>query len=148
VTAMGEPPRRCALAASSIFDALELLFRYVEPANENRFVFGHKIREVLILTCTEVETAWRCVLEAISTKKKYSYTTKDYSSLVEPMRLKEWSVALKDYPDFGLFSPFYSWDQSRATKSLPWYFYPRAFSVSYIPYMRLLLSGVGETLRW
>src|SRR5271165_7207449 len=109
------------VAASSIFDAVESLFRYVEPAKENLSAFSHKIREVLILTCTEVESAWRSVLEANSTKKKFSYTTKDYSSLLEPMRLKEWSVALKDYPDLGQFSPFYSWDQSQATKSLPWY---------------------------
>jgi hypothetical protein len=109
------------VAASSIFDAVESLFRYVEPAKENLSAFGHKIREVLILTCMEVESAWRSVLEANSTKRKFSYTTRDYSSLLEPMRLKEWSVALKDYPDLGLFSPFYSWDQSRATKSLPWY---------------------------
>jgi len=109
------------VAASSIFDTLELLFRYVEPASENRSAFGHKIREVLILTCTEVETAWRSVLEANSTEKKNSYTTRDYSTLLEPMRLKEWSVALKDYPDLGEFSPFYSWDRSRPTKSLSWY---------------------------
>jgi hypothetical protein len=84
------------VAALSIFDALELLFRYVEPTSENRSAFGHKIREVLILTCTEVESAWRSVLEANTTEKKISYTTKDYSALLEPMRLNEWSVALKD----------------------------------------------------
>jgi len=109
------------VAASSIFEALELLFRYVEPSSENRSAFGHKIREVLILTCTEVETAWRSVLEANSTKKKNWYTTQDYSALLEPMRLKEWSVTLKDYPDFGLSSPFCSWDRLCPTKSLSWY---------------------------
>jgi hypothetical protein len=109
------------VAVSSIFEALELLFRYVEPASENRSAFGHKIREVLILTCTEVETAWRSVLEANTTEKKNSYTTRDYSALLEPMRLNEWSVGLRDYPDLGLFSPFYSWDQTCPTKSLPWY---------------------------
>src|ERR1700677_321783 len=37
------------------------------------------------------------------------------------MRLKEWAVALKDYPGLGQFSPFDQWDQLKATKSLPWY---------------------------
>ena len=109
------------VAVSSIFDALELLFRYVEPASENRSAFGHKIREVLILTCTEVETAWRSVLEANSSERKQRYTTKDYSALLEPMRLNEWSVALKDYPDLGQFPPFCSWERSCPTKSLSWY---------------------------
>jgi hypothetical protein len=109
------------VATSSIFEAVESLFRYIEPTKENLSTFGHRIREVLILTCTEVESAWRSVLEANSSKSKFAYTTKDYSSLLEPMRLREWSVGLTDYPDLGQFSPFYSWDQSRPTKSLPWY---------------------------
>ena len=43
------------VAASSIFDAVESLFKFVEPAEENLSAYGHKIREALILTCTEVE---------------------------------------------------------------------------------------------
>jgi hypothetical protein len=68
-----------------------------------------------------VETAWRSILEANSSEKKKSYTTKDYFALWEPLRLKEWSVALKDYPDLGQFSPFCLWEQSCPTQSLPWY---------------------------
>jgi len=109
------------VAASSIFDAMESLFRYVEPSKDNLSAFGHKIREALILACTEVESAWRSVLEANSSKKKTSYTTSDYFSLVEPLRLKKWSVSLKDYPDLGSYSPFLSWEKSNPTKSLPWY---------------------------
>ena len=104
------------VAVSNIFDALELLFRYIEPVSANCSTFGHKIREALILTCTEVETAWRSVLEANSSEKKKSYTTKDYFALWEPMRLNEWSVALKDYPDLGRFSPFAQWEQACPTK--------------------------------
>jgi hypothetical protein len=109
------------VAVSNIFDALELLFRYVEPTSQNHSTFGHKIREALILTCTEVETAWRSVLEANSSEKKHAYKTKDYFVLLEPMQLNEWSVMLRDYPDMGVFSPFNSWEQSCPTKSLPWY---------------------------
>jgi len=109
------------VAASSIFDAVEKLFLYVEPSKENLPAFGHKIREALILSCTEVESAWRSVLEANSAKKKASYTTNDYHRLVEPLCLKKWAVSLRDYPDLGNFSPFSSWDKSNPTKSLPWY---------------------------
>jgi hypothetical protein len=50
------------VAASNIFDAVESLFRFVEPTKENLSAYGHKIREALILTCTEVESAWKvCV---------------------------------------------------------------------------------------
>lgn len=109
------------VAASSIFDAVEELFLYVEPSKENLSAFGHKVREALILSCTEVESAWRSVLEANDSKKKASYTTSDYHRLVEPLYLKEWAVSLRNYPDLGSFSPFSSWDKSNPTKSLPWY---------------------------
>jgi hypothetical protein len=109
------------VAASSIFYAVESLFKYVEPSKDNVSTFGHKIRETLILACTEVESAWRSILEANSSIKKSSYATSDYFSLVEPLRLKEWSVSLRDYPDLGSFSPFLSWDKSHPTKSLSWY---------------------------
>jgi hypothetical protein len=109
------------VAASSIFDAVESLFLFVEPAKDNLRTFGHKIREALILACTEVESAWRSVFEANSPHKKDSYSTNDYHRLVGPLRLKEWTVVLNDYPDLGSFSPFASWDVSSPTKSLSWY---------------------------
>ena len=109
------------VAVSSIFANVESLFLYVEPAKENLPTFGHKIRETLILACTEVESAWRSVLEANANNRKASYSTNDYYRLVEPLRLKEWTVVLKDYPTLGGFSPFASWDQNRPTKSLSWY---------------------------
>ena len=109
------------VAASSIFESVRRLFLFLEPAKENLPTFGHKIREGLILACTEVESAWRSVLEANSSNKKASYSTNDYYSLVAPLRLKDWTVVLKDYPDLGSFSPFASWDESKPTKSLFWY---------------------------
>lgn len=109
------------VAVTSIFDAVESLFLFVEPAKANLPTFGHKIREALILACTEVESAWRSVLEANTPHKKSFYSTNDYYRLVEPLRLKEWTVVLNDYPDLGSFSPFASWDESMPTQSLPWY---------------------------
>jgi hypothetical protein len=109
------------VAVSSIFEAVEGLFLFVEPAKENLSTFSHKIREALILACTEVESAWRSVLEANCATTKPSYSTTDYIRLVEPLRLKEWAVTLNAYPDLGSFSPFASWDETAPTKSLSWY---------------------------
>lgn len=108
------------VAISSIFDSVKKLFLYIEPSRENLPAFGHKIRETLILACTEVESSWRSVLEA-NGKRKDRYTTKDYHQLVEPLRLKDWKVELEDYPELGNFSPFDSWDESMPTQSLQWY---------------------------
>ena len=108
------------VAISSIFDSIEGLFLYLEPANENLPAFGHRIREMLILACTEVESAWRSVLE-VNGKNQDRYTTKDYCHLIEPLRLKDWTLTLTNYPDLGTFSPFSTWSESSPTSSLPWY---------------------------
>lgn len=109
------------VATLSLFSYLVEIFRHVEPASENLNVFGHKIRELLILVCTEIESSWRAVLEANSTTEKTSYRTDDYFAVKEPLRLDQWRVALKDYPNLGEFSPFSEWDKQRPTKSLSWY---------------------------
>lgn len=112
---------RSNVAVSSLYDYLQDLFRYVEPDKSNLDVFGNKIRELLILTCTEVESGWRSVLEDNSSTKKDRYSTNDYIRIMKPLRLDEWSVELRDYPDLGIFSPFQGWSKVESTKSLPWY---------------------------
>jgi hypothetical protein len=112
---------RSNIAAASLFDQLQELFRYVEPSAENMSAFGNRIRELLILTCTEVEAGWRAVLEANSPSAKDRYTISDYFQLKEPLRLSEWEVSLSDYPDLGIFAPFKEWFTPDTTKSIPWY---------------------------
>jgi hypothetical protein len=112
---------RTNIAASSLFDQMQYLFRYIEPSAANMQVFGNRIRELLILTCTEVEAGWRAVLDQNSVTPKDRYTTGDYFRVAEPLRLSEWEVALRDYPDAGTFSPFKNWSSPETTRSIPWY---------------------------
>ena len=112
---------RTNIAASSLFDQMQDLFRYVEPSAVNMEAFGNKIRELLILTCTEVEAGWRAVLDENSVTPKDRYTTGDYVRVAEPLRLSEWEVALRDYPDAGTFAPFKNWSSPETTQSIPWY---------------------------
>jgi hypothetical protein len=112
---------RSNISAASIYEYLEFLFKYVEPTSANMSVFGDKIRELLILTCTEIEAIWRAVLEQNSNKKKDRYTTKDYVKVKIPLHLDEWGVELRDYPELGTFRPFMSWKDTEPTRSLSWY---------------------------
>jgi hypothetical protein len=112
---------RTNIAASSLFDQMQELFRCIEPASANMQTFGNKIRELLILTCTEVESCWRAVLEQNSVVPKDRYTTSDYIVVKEPLRLSEWEIALRDYPDLGPFEPFKNWSAPDTTRTIPWY---------------------------
>lgn len=113
---------QCVSAASSLFAEFLEVFRYVDPHTSNYNTFGVRIRELLILACTEIEANWRGVLEAhgIKPRRKY-FNTEDYSRLIDPLHLPEWGVVVKYQPGLGAVKPFEFWSASNSTQSIPWY---------------------------
>lgn len=109
------------LTVDSLFDEAYRLFSYIQPSPRNDDVFSLKIRQLMLLACTEVETAWKGVLSANSYASRSNLTTRDYVKLLGPMKLSDWSIRLNFYPDYPAVSPFRGWDAARPTQSLPWY---------------------------
>jgi len=110
-------------ASGSLLQQFADFFRHVEPSRANDVTYSHRIRELLLLACTELEASWRGVLrhnlkDGLHDKRP---TTNDYVRLLEPLRLREWSVELADYPDYGTIRPFEEWSASAPTKTLLWY---------------------------
>lgn len=101
---------------------LQEIFRVVEPQPTNDAVYGHRIRDILLLACMEVESAWRSVLLANGVlPSARGFTTKDYVRLLGPMKLADWEVRLAHTPEYPPLRPFATWDSSAPTKSLSWY---------------------------
>lgn len=90
----------------------------VEPASSNLGSYGHEIRNLMLLACTEVETQCRGVLKANNYSKSVP-TRADYRKLAEPMRLFGYEVSLSRFPDLPAIRPFAGW-ATGGTK-LPWY---------------------------
>jgi hypothetical protein len=100
---------------------LDRICRTVHPELSTLNAFGHDIRNLIILACTEVENHWRGVLAANGLIKE-RYDTRDYVKLVPAMALGEYKVSFKNYPWLHPFDPFHRWGTSDATtKDLPWY---------------------------
>ncbi len=91
---------------------------HVEVHRRNNAAFGHRLRELLFLSCTEVEAACRGILKANNYAKRGNWTMADYRKLARPMRLAEWEIALTRHPAYPPVRPFRSW---RGTGSLGWY---------------------------
>ena len=108
-------------AARNLFVDMHDVFRCVEPSAANHAAYGHRIRELLMLACTEVESACKHVLEANNYKRSGHWNTTDYVKLLAPMRLDEWELALAMHGDFGLIKPFAGWTAAQPTPSLTWY---------------------------
>lgn len=99
---------------------LETLFETVEPNKANLSTYGHKIREIILLACMEVESAWTAVLKenGYSTAR---LSTNDYVKLLKAMFLDAYELSLQSYPNFPKFTPFAGWNPNNPTTSLSWY---------------------------
>lgn len=110
-------------AASVILERFRYVLRTVEPEAANAQAFGHEIRQLLILACTEVETAWKSILveNKYPPPKNGRYTTNDYCKLREALKLEDWQVELTMFGRYGDITPFRGWDPQKPTESLAWY---------------------------
>lgn len=64
-------------AYQNIQFSLDSLFNYIEPSANNLSAYGHKIRELLILACTEVECLLVKTLVDNGYEQKDRYSTND-----------------------------------------------------------------------
>lgn len=107
-------------AALLLFERMSELLEVIEPVDANSNAFGHANRQLLILACTEVEAAWRGVLDANSYPLN-RWNTGDYVKLLKPMRLSEWEVKLMHSNCWPNMRPFGKWSEKSPTQSLQWY---------------------------
>lgn len=108
-------------AAAGIYDMLASIYRTIQPDQANKSAFGQDLRMVHILACCEVEAACRGVLKAHSYalpgKRTYP-DMRDYSKLCGPMRLEEFMVKPRLFPEWGEIRPFAGWTDK---SGLEWY---------------------------
>lgn len=100
---------------------LDRICQTVQPTQATFNTFGHDIRNLLILACTEVESHWRGVLVANGVKGD-RFNTRDYVALREAMRLDEYAVDFPSYPWLAPITPFAGWGSTgNPTQDLEWY---------------------------
>lgn len=103
-------------ATRLIIDDLEQLFEFIEPHSSNLCVFSHRIYELLLRTCTEIESCCRGVLLANGTAAN---NMNDYRKIEQSSHLSGYTVHYANwFPSEFISRPFDAW----ATESpLPWY---------------------------
>jgi hypothetical protein len=121
--AIDVPARTATMrAARSLFTRLRDVFQVVEPTRLHDAVFGHELRQLLMLASTEVESSWRAVLTANAYPVGAGrWGTNDYVKLLGPMKLDEYVTTLASHPEYGEIAPFAGWDAASPTRSLAWY---------------------------
>jgi hypothetical protein len=99
---------------------LETICQTVHPQIQTLNTYGHNIRNLLILACTEVEAQWSAVLKANSYPVQ-RLSTNDYVKLAKPMRLNEYSIRFPLFPWLEPVIPFENWRMGgNPTSDLEW----------------------------
>lgn len=99
---------------------LSEILDFIEPSGHGLQSFGHRMRELLILACTDAEDHWTKLLRAGGITKPILKTT-DFVALRDPFHLGEFEVEMPGYTAVPAMRPFASWNDNRPTQSLPWY---------------------------
>ena len=107
---------------SSLLARMQQIVAVAQPTTANMACYGHEIRNLLILACTEVEAQWKGVLTANSYTALGRLTTNDYVKLENAMKLSSYSISFSYFPWLQTLTPFEGWIGSRSpTRDLFWY---------------------------
>lgn len=104
----------------ALIQELKNICRVIHPVPENFNAYGHEIRNLLIIACTEVEAQWKSILKANNAKAKTRF---EYAKLSDALKLREYKVSLPWYPWLEPVSPFSNWrpTEDGQKQDLPWY---------------------------
>lgn len=103
-----------------ILDELFDIFKVVSPHSRNMKVFGNAIRNVLILSCTEVDSLMKSVFNGNGYKVDRP-NMNDYRQLIIPMKLFDYTLAFRYINEVGGKTPFGKWDSKENSNSPSWY---------------------------
>lgn len=103
-----------------LIEKLKDILLYVEPCEDSMTTYGHKLRELLILTCTAVESYWLSYLKDAAPSIERP-TTRDYVKLKDILLLGIYKIKFVSHPFILEFSPFDLWNRDASTQTLPWY---------------------------
>jgi hypothetical protein len=104
-----------------LIEKLDEIFLFIEPDSNGLRAYGHKLRELLILACTEIENQWVTLFKNNGiTPSGRSFTTQDYVKLLPLTAYDNYEVIFKNYNSVN-FAPFVGWNSLSPTQSLSWY---------------------------
>lgn len=102
-----------------ILDDIEEVFKVVAPHSNQFSVYGHAIRNIIILACTELDARMQSILVSNGLQSiGRHFEMLDYYKLKEALKLDEYELSFYRYGDLGTFSPFSTWESN---EQLKWY---------------------------
>ena len=118
----------CQLEMQSSITATHLIirdlydiFNYIEPHDDNKKTFSHRIYELFLRTVTEFESNCRGILKANDyTSNIKKLKIKDYFKISHVARLSEYKVSFERWIPYREYKPFAVWENVEYVP-LSWY---------------------------
>jgi hypothetical protein len=105
-----------------ILDDLKFVFKVIEPTEDNKNAYGNTLRNIIILSCTEIDAMMKKILKINNfIVKDDKYSTNHYYNLKEALRLDEYEIKFMEFEHLGSYNPFSVWHSEKPTQSLVWY---------------------------
>ena len=101
-----------------LLEKMEEIINFIEPSSQSMQAYSYKLRELLILSCTEVENILRFYTPNPSGK---ILNTTDYVQILHKVALGQYKISFVDCVNKFACKPFENWNSSSATQSIPWY---------------------------
>lgn len=102
-----------------VLDDLYAVFNVVAPEKKQGSVYGHALRNIIILACTEIDSMMHVILDRNKvTPIGKHFQMIDYYQLKEALRLDEYKLGFYRFPNLETFSPFAEW---KGNKNPFWY---------------------------
>ena len=102
-----------------VLNDLDNVFKVITPDRYNKKVYGHAIRDIIILSCTEIDMMMKDILKK-NGLSKVRYTTGDYIKLLPALKLNDYQVGFYRY-GMNSYSPFWRWIPKCPSQSIWWY---------------------------
>ncbi|MBS4764931.1 hypothetical protein KG007_01755 [Alistipes sp. kh20] len=103
-----------------LIDELTNVFKVIEPIPDNKNTYGHQLRNILILACTEVENLLKSFLKVHGYPKDGNLSMTDYWLVNNYLHLSKTHSYFFRYNSWGFARPFVAWEAAEYTP-LPWY---------------------------
>jgi hypothetical protein len=115
-----EHPRHFVRAFLLIQADLLTLMDFVEPADANLATYSHKIHQLLVRTCIEIEANLTAILKENGYRAKGDWSMRDYRLVEHSHRLSSFEIRVPTWRgERGKRRPFAAW--STPTGGLDWY---------------------------
>ncbi len=102
-----------------IEDDLKKILEFVEPANQNKAVYSHRLYELLLRSATEFETNCKLILSANGYGRSGNWNITDYHKINDATKLSKYEVSIMIWR-FGekILTPLEEWSRGH---TLTWY---------------------------